>query len=145
MPIFFTYKSSSISRNISKKRNLKLWIKHIIEKEFKKKEGDISIYFTDDAEILEINKKYLDHNYYTDIITFSYCIENNIAGDIVISVDTVKTNSREYNVTFENELHRVIIHGILHLIGYEDQTDEQKALMREKENWALKIFYSKWL
>jgi len=144
MAIFFSYKTPSISNRISNKNNIKKWIIYIIEKEFKKSVGDINFYFTDDTEILEINKKYLAHNYYTDIITFNYCTENSISGDIVISVDTVKTNAKDYNVTFENELHRVIVHGILHLLGFDDSTEEQKKEIREKENWALKIFYSKW-
>lgn len=144
MAIFFSYKTPSISKRISNKNNLKKWITYIIEKEFKKSVGDINFYFTDDSEILEINKKYLAHNYYTDIITFNYCTENSISGDIVISVDTVKSNAKDYNLIFENELHRVIIHGILHLLGFDDSTEEQKKEIREKENWALKIFYSKW-
>ncbi|MEW5846855.1 MAG: rRNA maturation RNase YbeY [Bacteroidota bacterium] len=144
MAVFFSYKNDSISRKISKKNNIKKWITHIIEKEFKKHTGDITYYFTDDTEILEINRKYLNHNYYTDIITFGYSTENNISGDIVISVDTVKSNARDFNTTFDNELHRVIIHGILHLIGYDDKEDNQRQLMREKENWALQILYSKW-
>jgi len=144
MAIFFSYKTPSISNRISNKNKIKKWIIYIIEKEFKKSVGDINFYFTDDTEILEINKKYLAHNYYTDIITFNYCTENSISGDIVISVDTVKTNAKDYNVTFENELHRVIVNGILHLLGFDDSTEEQKKEIREKENWALKIFYSKW-
>jgi len=144
MAIFFSYKTPSISNRISNKNKIKKWIIYIIEKEFKKSVGDINFYFTDDTEILEINKKYLAHNYYTDIITFNYCTENSISGDIVISVDTVKTNAKDYNVTFENELHRVIVHGILHLLGFDDSTEEQKKEIREKESWALKIFYSKW-
>ncbi|MEY1640218.1 rRNA maturation RNase YbeY [Tenuifilum osseticum] len=144
MAIFFSYKTPYISKRISNKNNLKKWITYIIEKEFKKSVGDINFYFTDDSEILEINKKYLAHNYYTDIITFNYCTENSISGDIVISVDTVKSNAKDYNLIFENELHRVIIHGILHLLGFDDSTEEQKKEIREKENWALKIFYSKW-
>lgn len=144
MAIFFSYKTPSISNRISNKNNIKKWITYIIEKEFKKSVGDINFYFTDDSEILEINKKYLAHNYYTDIITFNYCTENSISGDIVISVDTVKSNAKDYNVTFENELHRVIVHGILHLLGFDDSTEKQKKEIREKENWALKIFYSKW-
>ena len=144
MAIFFSYKTQSISNRISNKNNIKKWITNRIEKEFKKSVGDINFYFTDDSEILEINKKYLTHNYYTDIITFNYCTENSISGDIVISVDTVKSNAKDYNVTFENELHRVIVHGILHLIGFDDSTEKLKKEISEKENWALKIFYSKW-
>lgn len=144
MAIFFSYKTTAISNRISKKNNIKKWIIHIIEKEFKKSLGNINFYFTDDSEILEINKKYLNHNYFTDIITFSYCTENSISGDIVISVDTVKFNAQYYKVTFENELQRVIIHGVLHLLGFDDTTEQQRIEMSEKENWALQIFYTKW-
>lgn len=144
MSIFFSYKNSAISNRISKKNAIKKWIQYIVEKEFKKSLGDIAFYFTDDPEIIEINKKYLDHNYFTDIITFNYCTENSISGDIVISVDTIISNAKDYNVTYENELHRVIIHGILHLLGFDDSTESQKSKMREMENWALKIFYTKW-
>lgn len=144
MAIFFSYKTKAISSKISKKNNIKKWIIHIIEKEFKKSLGNINFYFTDDSEILEINKKYLNHNYFTDIITFSYCTENSISGDIVISVDTVKFNAQYYKVTFENELQRVIIHGVLHLLGFDDTTEQQRIEMSEKENWALQIFHTKW-
>ncbi|HET54949.1 MAG TPA: rRNA maturation RNase YbeY [Ignavibacteria bacterium] len=144
MAIFFSYKTNAISKRISQKINIKKWIVHIIEKEYKKSVGDITFYFTDTDEILGINQKFLNHNYLTDIITFDYCTENTISADIVISVDTVKSNAKDYNVTFENELHRVIIHGILHLLGFNDTTEQQRNDMREKENWALKIFYTKW-
>lgn len=139
MPIIFSYKNSSISKEFSNKRKIKNWIKYIIEKEFNKSVGDITFYFTDDTEIIRINKKYLDHNYFTDIITFNYCTESSISGDIVISLDTVKSNAKDYKVTFENELHRVIIHGILHLLGFNDSTESERRRMRYKENWALKI------
>lgn len=144
MSIFFSYKNSTISNKISKKKNIKRWIIYIIEKEFNKSVEEITFYFTDDSEIIDINKKYLNHNYFTDIITFNYSKEHSISGDIIISIDTVKLNAKDYNVTFENELHRVIIHGILHMIGFDDSTECQKAEMREKENWALNILYSKW-
>lgn len=144
MAIFFSYKTTAISNRISKKNNIKKWIIHIIEKEFKKSLGNINFYFTDDSEILEINKKYLNHNYFTDIITFNYCTQNSISGDIIISVDTVKFNAQYYKVTFENELQRVIIHGVLHLLGFDDTTEQQRIEMGEKENWALQIFYTKW-
>jgi len=144
MAIYFSYKNDSIKRKFAKKNHIKSWINYIIEKKFKKLVGEISIYFTDDDEILEINKKFLKHNYFTDVITFGYCTENTISGDIVISIDTIKSNSLLYGVTFENELHRVIIHGILHLLGLDDNDDAHRKEMKEKENWALNIFYEKW-
>jgi len=144
MAVFFSYKNDSLKRKFARKNHIKSWISYMIERKFKKKVGDISIYFTDDDEILQINKKYLKHNYFTDVITFGYCTENTISGDIVISIDTVKSNSLLYGVNFENELHRVIIHGVLHLLGFDDSDEETRCAMREKENWALNIFYEKW-
>jgi len=96
--------------------------------------GDISIIFVTDSYLLEMNQKYLDHDYYTDIITFDYCVTNIVSGDLFISVDRVQENAGIVNVGFLTELHRVMIHGILHLCGYNDQTDEEKRVMRELEN-----------
>lgn len=96
--------------------------------------GDISIIFVTDAYLLEMNQKYLDHDYYTDIITFDYCVTNIVSGDLFISVDRVQENARIVNVDFITELHRVMIHGILHLCGYKDKTDEEERVMRELEN-----------
>ncbi|MCX6164172.1 MAG: rRNA maturation RNase YbeY [Ignavibacteriae bacterium] len=101
--------------------------------------GTINIRFCDDKEIKIYNKKYLSHNYETDILTFYYENDvNSIDSDIMISVDTIKRNSIKYKSGFENELIRVIIHGVLHLCGYKDSTKKQKAIMREKENYYLK-------
>jgi len=96
--------------------------------------GDISIIFVSDSYLLEINQKYLNHDYYTDIITFDYCEMNIISGDLFISVDRVQENADTYNVGFLTELHRVMIHGVLHLCGYKDKSDDEKRLMRELEN-----------
>lgn len=96
--------------------------------------GDISIIFVTDSYLLEMNQKYLDHDAYTDIITFDYCVTNIVSGDLFISVDRVQENARIVNVDFLTELHRVMIHGILHLCGYKDKTDEEERLMRELEN-----------
>ena len=91
-----------------------------------KKCGDISYIFCSDEKILEINREYLDHDYYTDIITFDYTEKNRISGDIFISIDTVKSNADEFEVSYEEELHRIIIHGILHLCGINDKGPERK-------------------
>ncbi len=115
------------------------WITKIIN-EYSRITGDINYLFCDDSYILEVNKRYLNHNYFTDIITFDYCKSNIISGDLIISIDTVKTNSLLYNTTFTEELLRVIIHGILHLVGFKDHTDDEKKQMRELENKALKLF-----
>ncbi len=119
---------------------IRIWIKDIIKKE-KKTLGDITYIFCDDDYLLERNKEFLDHNTLTDIITFNYCIDNNISSDIMISIDRVKENSTTFENSFNEELKRVMIHGILHLIGYNDKSDKEKELMREKENFYLNMFY----
>lgn len=101
--------------------------------------GDIAFLFCDDAKILEVNRQYLQHDYYTDIITFDYSTGNVISGDIYISVDTVETNAMHYKCNVGTELHRVIIHGILHLCGYDDTSPELQLQMTEQENEALQI------
>ncbi len=136
MPIkFFT---EQIQFNLKEKRKIKKWIKCSIDNE-KKISGIINFIFTSDKNLLEINKKYLIHNYFTDIITFDYCENNTINGDIFISIDTVKNNSTRFNVSFIEELHRVMIHGVLHLMEYDDKNDDQKAVMKEKENHYLAL------
>ena len=119
-----------------KKRITKQWIQKIAV-ENKKKIGKVSIIFCSDSYLLKLNKKYLKHNYFTDIITFNYNHLNLLNGDIFISLETIAKNASIYNVTVENELFRVIIHGILHLIGYDDKTNEQKKLMKMMEDSAL--------
>jgi len=116
----------------------KQWLKTVAGSEMKKL-GDISIIFSSDNYILDINIKYLQHDYFTDIITFDYCVGNVISGDLFISVDSVRENSMYFKTKFEDELDRVIVHGLLHLIGYDDHTDEQQELMRRKENYYLSI------
>ena len=112
------------------------WIEDVIS-DNQKKIKELSIIFCNDEYILETNRKYLNHDYYTDIITFDYSEKNYISGDLLISLETVKHNADNYSVTFINELQRVIIHGILHLLGYNDKTEEQKALMTQKEDYYL--------
>ena len=104
-----------------------------------KKLGDINIIFCSDNYILDVNQRYLQHDYFTDIITFDYCEGDVLSGDLFISVDSVRENSVFYGTDFENELNRVIVHGLLHLIGYDDHTDEDIRTMREKENYYLEI------
>lgn len=119
-----------------KMKSIKEIIKDVLDGE-KMKLGEISIIFCDDEYLLKINKNYLDHNYYTDIITFDYSDNNVLSGDLFISVDRVKQNAGTYQKTLKNELFRVIIHGILHLSGYDDKTDEEKMEMRNKEDFYL--------
>jgi rRNA maturation RNase YbeY len=96
--------------------------------------GDISIIFVTDSYLLEMNQKYLNHDYYTDIITFDYCEMNIVSGDLFISIDRVQENADTFNVDLLTELHRVMIHGVLHLCGYKDKTIEEERLMRDLEN-----------
>jgi rRNA maturation RNase YbeY len=116
------------------------WISRVILSE-NKKEGDINYIFCDDDYILEINKQYLDHDYYTDIISFDYSVGNELNGDIFVSIDRVKENATDFNATFDEELKRVIIHGILHYCGYKDKSDEDEALMRSKEDEKTNMFH----
>ncbi|MBP5136823.1 MAG: rRNA maturation RNase YbeY, partial [Paludibacteraceae bacterium] len=99
--------------------------------------GDICYIFCSDEKILEVNRQFLQHDYYTDIITFDYTENGKINGDIFISVDTVKSNAEKFNVTYDNELMRVIIHGVLHLTGQNDKTPETEKVMHQKEDIAL--------
>ena len=101
--------------------------------------GDINIIFCSDNYILDVNMKYLQHDYFTDIITFDYCEQKVLSGDLFISVDSVRENSVYYGTEFEDELNRVIVHGLLHLIGYDDHSEEDVKVMREKENYYLEM------
>lgn len=112
------------------------WLKTVAESEIRRV-GDINIIFCSDNYILDVNMKYLQHDYFTDIITFDYCEENVLSGDLFISVDSVRENAEFYGTEFDEELHRVIVHGVLHLIGYDDHTPEDIAQMRDKENYYL--------
>lgn len=115
------------------------WVNSVIGTN-KKISGDINYIFCSDEYLLEINKKYLNHDFYTDIITFNYNEDAVISSDIFISVERVNENAEFYKTTFLLELHRVIIHGILHLLGYNDETDEQEEEMRRLEDVCLKEF-----
>ncbi|HBL74692.1 MAG TPA: rRNA maturation RNase YbeY [Prolixibacteraceae bacterium] len=126
------YKEDFSGRIIDQKKR-KNWINFAIEKE-KFKCGDLSFIFCFDEYLLKINKEYLNHDYYTDIITFNYVEGNIISGDIFISIDRVRDNAQQYGVSFENELSRVIIHGVLHLIGFDDKDESSQSIMRMKED-----------
>lgn len=121
--------------NIQKSK-ITRWIKDIASV-YDKKAGDIVFIFCNDERILEVNKKYLQHDYFTDIITFDYSEGTIISGDIFISVDTVASNANDFGVSFEDEIHRIMIHGILHLCGQDDKTTESREIMTKKENSAL--------
>lgn len=137
MSIFFH--STDISFNLKDKNRFRKWIINEIQtRSFKL--GQINIIFCSDEYLLAINRKYLNHDFYTDIITFNFNNKHSIAGDIYISIDRVKENAINYNAEFMSELKRVIIHGILHLLGHDDNIPELKNLIHEKENEALKRF-----
>lgn len=114
------------------------WLKLVAESEIKKL-GNINIIFCSDNYILDVNVKYLGHDYFTDIITFDYCEKDILSGDLFISIDTVRDNAEFYKTEFNDELYRVIVHGLLHLIGYDDHTPEEQKIMREKENYYLEL------
>lgn len=121
-----------------KRRVTSAWIRRIAAT-YGKKVGEIAYIFCDDEKILEVNRQYLNHDYYTDIITFDYTEGNTISGDIFISLDTVKSNSETQNTVYDEELHRVIIHGVLHLCGINDKLPGEREQMEKAENEALRL------
>lgn len=131
--------SNEISFNLSSKNIVKEWIKRVVTS-YGYKLGDVNVIFCSDEYLLQINKDYLNHNYYTDIITFDYSEEGRIAGELYISIDTVLANAAEYNQERAAELLRVIIHGFLHLMQFNDQSPEEEAEMHSKEDAALSLF-----
>ena len=126
-----------INFSLKNKMSISKWIDETIRSE-NKTTGDINYIFCTDDYLLSKNIKYLNHESFTDIITFNYCEGNKINCDIMISIDRVKENSSIFDTTFTKELYRVMIHGILHLIGYDDKTEKEKNLMRKKEDFYLK-------
>lgn len=135
--ISFNYETDFLLENES---DYERWIQQIIITE-NKQEGEINYVFCDDEYLLDINQKYLNHDYYTDIISFDYSVANELHGDIFISIDRVRENANEFKVSFHNELLRVMAHGVLHYCGYKDKTDEESALMRTKENESILLFH----
>ena len=133
------YEKYDVSFPKIKRRETSRWIKQVIDR-LNKKPGNITYIFCSEDEILRINQSYLNHDYYTDIITFDYSEGNKISGDLFISVETVKTNSEKFKTDYEEELRRVMIHGILHLCGYKDDTSENKKKMKQKEDEAIKDY-----
>lgn len=114
------------------------WLKTVAGSEMRRL-GDINIIFCSDNYILDVNMKYLEHDYFTDIITFDYCEKDILSGDLFISIDSVRENASFYGTDFEDELNRVMVHGILHLIGYDDHSEGDIAQMRAKENYYLQL------
>ena len=116
------------------------WISRVIESE-DFIEGDISYVFVDDERLLKINMEYLGHDWYTDIVTFDYVSGDTLSGDIFISIDRVRDNAKKYKVDFADEVLRVMAHGILHLAGYNDKTEEESLVMRAKEEEKIELFH----
>lgn len=133
IPITFTSESTPFDFDLEKKI---VPIIELIISDHKKHIGQLDYIFCSDDYLLELNKKHLGHDYYTDIITFPYS-EDPISSDVFISIDRVKENAKTYSVSFEQELFRVILHGVLHLVGIKDKTEEESKEMREKENYYL--------
>ena len=138
IPVMVSYYNEDTKFTFKEKRLTSRWLKLVAESEIRRL-GDISIIFCSDNYILDVNMKYLQHDYFTDIITFDYCEGDRLNGDLFISVDSVRENAQFYGTEFENELNRVIVHGLLHLIGYDDHTKEDIAQMRAKENYYLSL------
>lgn len=133
-----TYNSENIAMPKLKKRETTAWIRAVAQT-YGYKVGDIGYMFVNDEKILEVNNEYLGHDYYTDVITFDYCEGNILNGDIVISLDTVRSNAEKFGKTYEDELFRVIIHGVLHLCGINDKGPGEREIMEENENKALAL------
>ncbi|WP_396169282.1 rRNA maturation RNase YbeY [Flavobacterium sp.] len=116
------------------------WISSVIKSE-NKKEGEISYIFCDDEYLLQINQEHLQHDFYTDIISFDYTVGNELSGDIFVSVERVQENATDFNVSFDEELKRVLVHGVLHYCGYKDKSEEDELLMRNKEDEKIAMFH----
>ena len=140
-----SYQTDRVKMPAIRRRDISAWIKAVAAT-YGKRVGDIGYIFCNDDKILEVNRQYLQHDYYTDIITFDYSDDalltgrqDTIAGDLFISLDTVRTNAEQQGTTYEEELHRVIIHGILHLCGINDKGPGEREVMEAEENKALKL------
>ena len=134
-----TYQTDSVDMPDIQKQKTTQWIKAVAQA-YGKRVGDIAYIFCSDERILEVNRQYLQHDYYTDIITFDYCEGNRLSGDLFISLDTVRTNAQQFaGGDYARELHRVIIHGILHLCGLGDKGPGERELMEQAEDRALAL------
>jgi len=133
-----TYNAEGVKFPKIKRRETTAWIRRVADT-YGKKVGEVGYLFCDDEHILEVNREYLGHDYYTDIITFDYCEDNTLNGDLVISLDTVRTNAEMLGKDYDEELHRVIIHGILHLCGQNDKGPGEREQMEAAEDRALAL------
>ena len=141
-----SYQVDGVKMPAIRRRDISAWIKAVAAT-YGKRVGDIGYIFCNDEKILEVNRQYLQHDYYTDIITFDYSDDalltgkkDTIAGDLFISLDTVRTNAEQQGTTYDEELHRVIIHGILHLCGINDKGPGDREIMEREENKALELY-----
>jgi rRNA maturation RNase YbeY len=133
-----TYNSENVKMPAIRKRDTSAWIRSVAAT-YGKKVGEVGYLFCDDEHILAVNREYLGHDYYTDIITFDYCEDDILNGDLVISLDTVRSNAELFHKPYDEELHRVIIHGILHLCGINDKGPGEREMMEAAENRALAL------
>lgn len=138
-----TYNSDGIAMPKIRKRDTSAWIKAVAAT-YGRKVGDVGYMFVNDEKILEVNREYLGHDYYTDVITFDYDEDDIVSGDIVISLDTVRSNAELFGKSYDDELHRVIIHGILHLCGINDKGPGEREIMEAAENKALAMLKKKY-
>ena len=134
-----TYNTENVGMPDIRRRLTSQWVKQVAQS-YGRKVGEVAYVFVDDAEILRVNRQYLQHDYYTDIITFDYCEGDTISGDLFISLDTVHSNAAELGVPYGQELRRVIIHGILHLCGINDKGPGEREIMEAAENKALEAW-----
>ena len=133
-----TYNTINVKMPDIPHRSTTNWIRAVADS-YGKREGEVAYVFCDDEKILEVNRQYLQHDYYTDIITFDYCEGNRLSGDLFISLDTVRSNAELFGRPYDEELHRVIIHGILHLVGINDKGPGEREIMEAAENKALEL------
>jgi rRNA maturation RNase YbeY len=133
-----TFNFEDVSPFLKNRGNLRLWLNAAAKRE-KQKIGAVNYIFCSDKHLLSINKQYLNHNYFTDVITFQYDDSEGVSGDIFISYDRIKENAKEFNQSISNELHRVMLHGLLHLLGYKDKNTEQQKVMKSKEDFYLSL------
>ena len=133
-----TFQTDGVEMPRINEQQIRNWVKAVAAT-YQKKVGEIGYLFCSDERILEVNRQFLQHDYYTNIITFDYCQGNRIAGDLVISLDTVRTNAEQFGAEYETELNRVIIHGILHLCGINDKGPGEREIMEAEENKALAL------
>ena len=133
-----SYNTINVKMPAIRRRDTSSWVKAVAAS-YGKKVGEIAYIFVDDEEILRVNREYLQHDYYTDIITFDYTEGDTISGDLFISLDTVRTNAEQFGKPYEEELHRVIIHGILHLCGINDKGPGEREIMEAAEDKALAL------